>query len=99
MSIYRNENGNEIGDMEKKVRLRKRSWSSGVKIVEGNDQPLQPFDHGLGVEMGNKGGMSCNVNANVVKETVKICLWPIRGLFEAIRVDARSKSIKLNLGA
>ncbi|GJY86881.1 hypothetical protein Tco_0500907 [Tanacetum coccineum] len=79
MSIYRNENGNEIGDMEKK--------------------PLQQFDHGLGVEMGNKGGMSCNVNANVVEKTVKSCLWPIGGLFEAIRVDARSKSIKLNLGA
>ncbi|GJY09421.1 hypothetical protein Tco_0377606 [Tanacetum coccineum] len=99
MSIYRNENGNEIGDMEKKVRLRKRSRSSGVKIVDGYDQPLQQFDHGLGVEMGNKGGMSCNVNANVVEETVKSCLWPIGGLFEAIRVDARSKLIKLNLGA
>ncbi|GKE39660.1 hypothetical protein Tco_1463065, partial [Tanacetum coccineum] len=56
MSIYRNENHNEISDMEKKVRLRKRSRSSGVKIVDVDDQPLQQFDHGLGVEMGNKGG-------------------------------------------
>nr|GEX05181.1 hypothetical protein [Tanacetum cinerariifolium] len=72
-----NGNGNEIGDMEKKVRSRKRARSSGVKIEEGYVQPLQQFGHGLGVGMGNEGGVSRNVNANVVEEMVKSCLLPL----------------------